>query len=492
MTRSTVILGSFQGHPFGDLVAEQISNLGVEVRFLEELDDDTASNEPGSHSGLHSRAWAQRKLGQWSSTLCYKTIDLDHLLGSCDRVFLQPQPVSDVLGYLGALGRMAKEWLKQFPGGTPMIFLATPHFPADLMTALVAQEMGNPVFVVRTSLIDGYVWFGKLQGTQICGIADFGTGCNFREQIGSGESFRLEVSRAMNTELKAYRRSSIRRSTRLLCHRLARLFLPDFVNIKLGIQPLRRAQNHYWSHLGRWKMAFVRVVFRFHVLRVRRYLQSQTQDKLSQRYIYVPLHFQPERSTNPEGGEFRNQIALVREVSDLLRVNEDLDVSIVVKDHPRQNSGDIRQLLQRDCLFYETLTSLHGVKIVGDNFSSDELISNAKLVVSVNGSSAWEALQAGVPSLTGVVTWHSACRASPPWQRIKEDPDLLRVILSMTHEEVSAALSEFLDSPSCLVTGSISHKHIPPTGQGMAIAQSMADYVQKMLYGDALKWREVT
>lgn len=487
-----VVLANFRNEPLGALVADQLLARGLSVVFSEELNYLMESPVGHALGGLHARSWNARKQGILLPSALGDSLDIDHLLACCDRVFLQPQAVGDLLGYLGALADNISNWLMELPSAIPVIFMATPHFPSDLLLALLAQASGRPVFVARTSLVDEHIWFGRLSGTQVSAIADFGIGTTLRQQIGNATPRRLELSRQMNAELNASPRGMDTLLFRRFWRRMCRLMLPDKVNRALGIQPLRRGLGHYWSHLGRFKMTVVRLKYRVHVILIRRHLRKSYSREIPQTYIFVPLHFQPERSTNPEGGAFRNQIAMVRRISEFLSEQPELDLTILVKEHPRQNSGDIRQLLQRDSHYYDTLCSIPYVKMVPQDLDSSRLIAEATLVASVNGSSAWEALAAGVPALTGVFTWHSTCLASPNLSSAEFDSHRFRELVKMSSEEVSSHVSNFLDSPSYLVRGSISHKHIVNCEVPDEVVTSMATIISRIIRGQGVTWREVT
>lgn len=491
VTTPAAVLVNFRDEPLGAMVADQLLAHGLSVVFSEELNYLEVTTDGHVLGGLHARSWNARKQGISLPAALGNSLDIDHLLACCDRVFLQPQAVSDLLGYLGALGDNIANWLLELNRATPVIFMATPHFPSDLLLALLAQAAGHPVFVARTSHVDQHIWFGRLFGTQLSAFADFGSGTTFRQQMGLATSRRLEVAREINAELKAGRRAIDVQFVRRFWRRICRLVLPDKINRILGIQPLRRGPDHYWSHLGRFKMAVLRLRYRLHLSRLRRHLRKSYSREVPEKYIYVPLHFQPERSTNPEGGAFRNQIAMVKKMSELLGANPGLDLTILVKEHPRQNHGDIRQFLQRDHHFYNTLCSIPNVKIVPHDHDSVRLIAEATLVASVNGSSAWEALEVGVPALTGVFTWHSTCPASPSLCSVEFDSRRFRELIEMSSEEVFLHVSNFLDSPSFLVRGSISHKHVHREVLD-EVATSMAGIISRIVQGQGVKWREVT
>jgi hypothetical protein len=84
---------------------------------------------------------------------------------------------------------------------------------------------------------------------------------------------------------------------------------------------------------------------------------------LSVKYIYVPLHLQPECSTSPLAGAFVDQVMAVQ----LLSATAPSDVLLYVKEHPLQRT---RGFACRDRKFYQDILAmtwirLHSVNIVG-------------------------------------------------------------------------------------------------------------------------------
>lgn len=489
---SSIVLVGFSTDPFGRLVREHLESLGIEVFELDKVEADPAATEvtPRSWSAV---AWENRKGGYEKHlySLSEEIITPPHLaalLQCFDRVFLEPMSVADVLGYTGSLVHSASDALRYLPPDAPILFLSSPHFPDDITLALVAQSHGRSVFTLRTTAVNRHVWLVKLFGLEPCSLYLPETVESFRSQIGLEKSERINASKLQNRRLGQSQKSLVRETLSLAPHRLARIMLPDLLNRRIKVKPLRRDSNHYWGFLGRWGMTRVRLKHSFRRARVRSFLAAMETRELPERFIYVPLHFQPERSTLPEAGIYRNQAVLVAELEAFSAANPELRLEVVVKEHPRQNSGDIRQFNFRETEFYSTLAKNPHVRIVSQHLESEELISKACVVVSANGSSAWEALLAGVPSLTGAFTWHSTCSASPfagcPEAIRQKLPELLR----LSREDVHNALGVFLDSTSFLIPGTISSKHLPDVAESRVLARQMSASITRAVLGADARW----
>ena len=122
-------------------------------------------------------------------------------------------------------------------------------------------------------------------------------------------------------------------------------------------------------------------------------------------YIFMALHYQPERATLPLGGIFADQVAMAETIAATLPKGWHL----VVKEHPFQLSPFSRGYLQRDENFYRDLANLANVVLVAPDAPTDPLIANAKAVATITGSVGWQALCRGLPVLVFGAAWYRGC-----------------------------------------------------------------------------------
>ncbi|TGK09951.1 capsule biosynthesis protein [Leptospira fletcheri] len=107
------------------------------------------------------------------------------------------------------------------------------------------------------------------------------------------------------------------------------------------------------------------------------------------RYIYFPLHLQPELSTSPLAGRFADQNLILEMLSYYLPE----DVLIYVKEHPNQDFS------RRGRDFYKRLSEIRSVRMIPKEFSSKELLSNCIAVATASGTVGWEAIFKNKPVL---------------------------------------------------------------------------------------------
>ena len=138
---------------------------------------------------------------------------------------------------------------------------------------------------------------------------------------------------------------------------------------------------------------------------------SQTNVDLTRKFVYYALNFEPERTTNPDGDEFHDQVIALT----YLRKFLPLDYSIFVREHPTQFLRIDKGSRGRSPLFYEVIQNLKGVFLVTQNIDSLELIRRSSFTATISGSVAFEAALLGKRSLVFGDTWYEGCPNITKW-----------------------------------------------------------------------------
>lgn len=110
---------------------------------------------------------------------------------------------------------------------------------------------------------------------------------------------------------------------------------------------------------------------------------------LTQKYVYFPLHMQPELSTSPMAGVYVNQILIAQLIAYHLPKN----VYIYIKENPLQSPA------RRDIEFYKELLKISQVRLIPNTFDTRELTNNSLAVVTATGTVGLEALYRSKPVL---------------------------------------------------------------------------------------------
>ncbi len=126
---------------------------------------------------------------------------------------------------------------------------------------------------------------------------------------------------------------------------------------------------------------------------------------LDKKYVYYALHFEPERTTNPDGGFFHDQfLALV-----YLRKILPEDVSIFVKEHPTQFNLIKRGIKGRSPLFYDLIRGIDKVRLINIDTDTYALTKSSLFVATISGTAAREAAIMGKKALIFGDAWFNQC-----------------------------------------------------------------------------------
>jgi len=140
---------------------------------------------------------------------------------------------------------------------------------------------------------------------------------------------------------------------------------------------------------------------------------SQDFVNLQCKYIYFSLHFEPERTTNPDGGVFHDQLLAITRLRSLVPK----DIKIIVKEHPSQFYMPERGTRGRSPLFYECLKNISGVELAAINMDSIDLIKNSIFTATITGSTAFESSILGKQALVFGDAWFNGCPNITLWDK---------------------------------------------------------------------------
>lgn len=118
-------------------------------------------------------------------------------------------------------------------------------------------------------------------------------------------------------------------------------------------------------------------------------------------YVFVPLHYEPERTSNPDGGHFYN----VYDMLVSLRSFIPTDIKIILKEHPSQFTKTLHGHRGRSGLFYKSISTLPNVEFAAISTPSSILIKNSIFLATQTGTAALEAALLGKKSLIFGTPW---------------------------------------------------------------------------------------
>ncbi|WP_428324957.1 hypothetical protein [Nitrosopumilus sp.] len=146
-----------------------------------------------------------------------------------------------------------------------------------------------------------------------------------------------------------------------------------------------------------------------------------------EKFIFFPLHQEPERSLLIAAPYFTNQIEIIRFIAKSIPI----DYKLYVKEHPTQ--GPVRGW--RDIEFYKNIMSIPNVRLLHPSLDSEKLIQSSSLVISIGGTTSFEAAFYEKPSMVFADLGYNVLSSVTKINSITELPTL---ILSSLKNSVSA------------------------------------------------------
>ena len=108
-------------------------------------------------------------------------------------------------------------------------------------------------------------------------------------------------------------------------------------------------------------------------------------------FIFYPLHYQPEASSNPLGWHYHDQFYLANKICELA---QSLGLNVLIKEHPSQKA------IGRSIEFYSELMNNKNLFFAKSNINQFELINKCRAVAVCTSTTGWEAIFKGKPVLS--------------------------------------------------------------------------------------------
>lgn len=125
----------------------------------------------------------------------------------------------------------------------------------------------------------------------------------------------------------------------------------------------------------------------------------------SGQFVYLPLHYEPEKTTNPDGGEYWDQYYFIEALINLVPKY----IGIVLREHPAQQML-VRQGYQgRHPLFYDLLKKHDRLQLSDTSEKNFKLLDGCIAVATTTGTVVLESCLLGKRVIMGGRPWHSHC-----------------------------------------------------------------------------------
>lgn len=336
--------------------------------------------------------------------------------------------LQDYLDYYHLLANAFAQEIKD-SGATHAVFANVPHLAYDAVLYQVAQALGLKTLVLCQTIFPSR-YFSMRKIDDLGTFADDGRpAAPFPIEKGSAPDLFYMDDRWQKESARG--KLGLKAVLQLMRHLAlrdpARLFQPRYIRDMLA-----RMRDIYGA-LPDWRDPFAQF-FHTNELAYFEHLGQYEGQKLdlSQKYVYVPLHNQPEMSTSSLGGAFRDQVLMI----EVLASHLPPDWLIYVKDNPRQGA------FARGPMHFHRLTSIRGVRMAPLDASTHELSARAQFVATVTGTAAWEAVRKGRPALVFGNAWYKSLPGIFAYHP-GIDPEAIAAF-SFPHDELEVAVGRLM------------------------------------------------
>lgn len=117
------------------------------------------------------------------------------------------------------------------------------------------------------------------------------------------------------------------------------------------------------------------------------YVHSVHEVNLSRDYVFFPLHYEPEKTSNPDGGEFYCSYSAITALRSYVPGN----VPIYIKEHITQFHQKFDGYMGRSPYLYKSIASLPNVFFVDLSINTRSLVEHSVFVASQTGTACLEA-----------------------------------------------------------------------------------------------------
>jgi hypothetical protein len=281
-----------------------------------------------------------------------------------------------------------------------VLFHSVPHMGYDFVLFHICQRLGIKTLIVERTALDETLMllrdYREIPGPSASEIEREAAG--LREQESGPPSEHWEgVHRVYNDVADIRRQLSFVGIARTVLNRglaaAIRERVETAVNALARERP-RRVVFQLRETRERWK---ARQALRF-------YEKYARPAELGGDFLYFPFHFQPEKSTLP-GGLLPDQLHILKILTAALPTGW----RVLVKEHPRQFRRGYLFSQWRPPYFYPRLVNMPKVSVLSLDAPTRDLIGRCRAVVTITGTSGWQAAQAGKPVLCFGYPWYLGC-----------------------------------------------------------------------------------
>ena len=152
----------------------------------------------------------------------------------------------------------------------------------------------------------------------------------------------------------------------------------------------------------------------------------------NEHFVYFPLQVEPDRNLLIGAPYFTNQLECIRHITKSLPIG----FKLYVKEHPAQNQS------WRSTSYYKQIMDVPNVKLIHPSVPSEILYKNCSLVLTIGGTSGFEAAFYGKPTIVLADVGYSQLSSITRIKELEKLPDAIKQ--SLQQKVISHDLDRFL------------------------------------------------
>jgi len=210
--------------------------------------------------------------------------------------------------------------------------------------------------------------------------------------------------------------------------------------------PIARNYTSQYIHFGKTKSKLLSQGTNFALSIKRRQRENFLEKKCithfnkNEKFIFFPLHYEPERELLIQAPYNSNQLSLIYNIARSIPIG----FKLFVKDHPQMKDNGWRK-----SDYYQSILDLPNVKMIHPKIKASDVFKECSLVVTLLGTAGLEASFFGKPSVVLEETDYSVL----PWvykvNNFNELPKIIKTALNSTVDiKQLDAYTEFVDKNS--------------------------------------------
>lgn len=326
--------------------------------------------------------------------------------------------------YVNIINMLVNHYYAMLKQGIDMVvFEDIPHGGSCLTMYMVAKAMGIKTLMLVPAYEAGY--FIYCYSIEDYGIfADASDYCEELDDIVIKKEYKKDIA-YMTPEMMA---------KDLGKHSMSYYF-----------QPLLSPKHYFGKKQVLWKEQQAKYLNLYDFIEkkiirsVSRYFQRRCYNKnnnktvqyvdFKKKYVYFPLHLQPEMTTDVLGEKYTDQLLAIEKLRNILPD----DWYIYVKENPKQKS------YMRGRYFFERLSLIPNVVFVDRTVDTYKLMESAQFVSTITGTAAWEAITGGKNALIFGRVWFDHFPGIFRFEEMESIQEILQYKIS--HDDIQRAIN---------------------------------------------------